>query len=103
VLTKVNLSEIVGKTVAGISDVTTVFVVSFTDGTYAAVCVDEDSYFGPELDEEFYPRVDYDVALKAGVITAEERDKLHAQALELRAHGERADYERLKAKFEGKP
>lgn len=111
-LTRITFAQAAGKAVAAAYADYRVVVVRFTDDTYAAVRATRDRDDGePELMEDFDLLKYYgeDLCVRVGVITAAERAALwrereaaHQARTAALAAEERALYERLRTKYEGK-
>lgn len=107
--TRVDMADAVGKTIEKVSEPNGM-VILFTDGTYARLVAEPDGCDEAYLSEYALPvsgRHGVDEARVAGVLTPEEAaDRLRRMAeveAETLAAKERADYERLKVKFESHP
>jgi len=99
-------AEAIGKTIDRIVDVYSQAVIRFTDGTHLVIETDHEEasvYMGRDFRWSEWARHDL---VKLGVCTAEEFDakKREARAAEdaRDAAAERAEFERLRQKFEGK-
>jgi len=106
-----DLAELVGKTIERTADYEGDKLLCFTDGTFAYFYI-KDEYDNPklEIDEYTIGKYEYSFWLRNGIITQADIDEFAArEAEELRLSAEqarsreRAQYERLRAKFEGKP
>ena len=93
-------AAIAGKTIAASRFNNHAITVRFTDGTWFHIqheCYDVDD--GPEIAEPVCP--DEWELCRTGIITPEERDAIREQRITESKALERAEYERLKKKFEG--
>lgn len=94
----------VGRTVAGVGEGWGLQVVVFAGGAYAVVAAGE-SGGDPVLDHDadFDPVADLGrhQAVRCGLLTGEEYDRLAGERAARAADRDRAEYARLKAKFGG--
>jgi hypothetical protein len=103
--TRVYFHDAVGKTVEDVHEPTSVsLLLTFTDGTYAHIEGSDDSDWN-ECDMRIRTPQQVEEAVKYGVLTAEEGDAKGSAALAAQRAAterlERAEYERLRAKFGG--
>lgn len=104
--TRVNFADTAGKTVEAVHEpLTSSLLVTFTDGTYAHIEADGEDIYLNEFDLPTDTPAAVSEAVQYGLMTHEEGaakvarlDAAKAAAAEAR---ERAEYERLKAKFGG--
>jgi hypothetical protein len=105
-LTEISLDQIIGKTVKAYATswVSNQFVLVFTDGTFATLTADRDqNIFEGKLD---LPNFERQYLVAVGIATNEELNIMNNEREEKhrlsREADERRQYERLRAKFEGK-
>lgn len=104
--TQIDASDIEGKTVSGVSYDDDDFMIAFTDGTFIYVTAEGDEDYASLNDNivtiDSLPK---HAAIDLGVITeAEYTDMIKTrqkEALEAREESDRAEFERLKKRFEG--